>query len=184
MVRIFERRGQKQRGVQMEGNKKILVAVDDSAASDRAVGYVGQMTGGNKEFQILLFHVPAPMLPRLLEFGGAEDPRQEQRAETELRKAQAAWVEKIEKAAQPIFARAKSILRQAQVPEEAVNTQLLTPPAEEDLDTSILEAARANGCGTIVVGRESFSWMQELFQTHVAEKLLRQAQHLAVWIVL
>jgi nucleotide-binding universal stress UspA family protein len=168
----------------MQARKNILVAIDDSDASDRAVSYVGQVTGGNTGFQILLFHIPAPMPPGLLEFGGAEDPRQERRAEAELRGAQAAWVEKVEKKAQLIFARATAILRQAQVPEEAVKTQLFTPPAEQDLDTSILEAARVNECGTVVVGHKSFSWLKELFQAHVAEKLMERAQHLAVWIVL
>src|SRR5918912_1187811 len=142
----------------METSKNILVAVDYSEASDRAVSYVAQITGGSKGFQILLFHIPAPMPPGLLEFGGAEDPRPERRAEADLRRAQAAWVEQVEKTAQPIFAKAKSILYQAQVPEEVVKTQVFTPPAEQDLDTSILEAARVNGCGTVVVGRESFSW--------------------------
>jgi hypothetical protein len=84
-----------ERGDSDEGDKNILVAVDDSEASDRTVTYVAQMVDGRREFHILLFHVPASMPPQLLEFGGAEVPVQEQRAEAELSNAQAAWVEEV-----------------------------------------------------------------------------------------
>jgi hypothetical protein len=45
----------------MQANQNILVAVEDSEASDRAVAYVAQMVDGRREFQIVLFHVPASM---------------------------------------------------------------------------------------------------------------------------
>jgi Universal stress protein family len=47
----------------MENTKRLLVALDDSAASERAVTYVAQMLEGQKAFQILLLHVPAPIPP-------------------------------------------------------------------------------------------------------------------------
>ena len=47
----------------MNANRNILVAVDDSEASDRAVNYVAQMLDGMKELRIVLFHVPASMHP-------------------------------------------------------------------------------------------------------------------------
>jgi nucleotide-binding universal stress UspA family protein len=167
----------------MPVNKNILVAVDDSEASDRAVSYVAQMVDGRSEFHILLFHVPASMPPQLLEFGGAEVPAREERAEAELSAARAAWVEEVAKAAQPIFARAKTRLREARIAEGDVETLLFTPSAEQSLETSIVTAARAHECGTVVVGREAFSWLKELFQTHVADKLIRQADDLTLWIV-
>ena len=167
----------------MNANRNILVAVDDSEASDRAVTYVAHMLGGMKAFTIVLFHVPASMPPQLLEFGGAENPAKEQRAEAELRATRAAWVEEVTRAAQPIFARAKTRLREAYIAEEAVKTQLAVPPAEHSLEASILEAARAYDCRTVVVGREAFSWLKELFQAHVADKLIQQADDLTFWIV-
>jgi nucleotide-binding universal stress UspA family protein len=168
---------------QMNANKNIFVAVDDSEASDRAVTYVAQMVDGRKEFHILLFHVPTSMPPQLLEFGGAEVPAQEERAEVELSNAQAAWVEDVARAAQPIFARAKTRLREAHIAEQDVKTLLFTPSAEQSLETSILTAARAHDCSTVVVGREAFSWLREFFQAHVADKLLPQAGGLTLWIV-
>jgi K+-sensing histidine kinase KdpD len=46
-----------------------------------------------------------------------------------------------------------------------------------------LTAARAHECSTVVVGREAFSWLKELFQAHVADKLIPQAGDLTLWIV-
>jgi len=168
----------------MKANKNILVAVDDSDASNRAVTYIAQIVDGRKEFKIVLFHVPASMSPQLLEFGGAENPAHEQRAKAELSAAQASWAEEVERAAQPIFARAKTRLRDAHIAEEAIKTEIFMPPGERSLDTSILEAARAHECSTVVVGREAFSWLRELFQTHVADKMIEQADDLTLWIVL
>ena len=118
----------------MNANKNIFVAVDDSEASDRAVTYVAQMVDGRKEFHILLFHVPTSMPPQLLEFGGAEVPAQEERAAVELSNAQATWVEDVTRAAQPIFARAKTRLREAHIAEQDVKTLLFTPSAEQSLE--------------------------------------------------
>lgn len=171
------------RGIQMRAHKNILMAIDDSEASDRAVTYVAQMLDGRGDFQIILFHVPASMPPQLLEFGGAEEPTQEQKAAAELSSAQAAWVEEMTRAAQPMFARAKARLRDAHIAEEAIKTQLSIPPAEQSLEASILRAAQVLECGTVVVGRAAFSWQQELFHTHVADKLLQQADDLTLWIV-
>jgi nucleotide-binding universal stress UspA family protein len=161
----------------------ILIATDHSEASYRAVTYVAQIIGGREEFRILLLHVPEPMPPKLLEFGGAENPVEEQRAEMSLREGQSDWAEEAERAAQPIFARAKAILLAARVPESAVTTRLFIPRTEQSLDASILDVARAEACGTIVVGRQSFSWLKELFQQHIADKLLERSHDLALWIV-
>jgi K+-sensing histidine kinase KdpD len=108
---------------------------------------------------------------------------QQRRAQGHLKENQAAWAESHEHAAQPIFARANAMLRQAQVPDTAVTTHLLVPPPEQDLEASIISVAQAEGCGTIVVGRESFSWWQELFQGHVADKLLEQDHTFTLWAV-
>jgi nucleotide-binding universal stress UspA family protein len=167
----------------MNANKNILVAVDNSEASDRAVTYIAQIIDGRREFQVFLFHVPASMPPQLLEFGGAEDPAQEQRAEAQLSAAQDARLEEATRAAQPIFARAKTRLRDAHIPEDVIKTEVFMPPAEQSLEASISQAARAHGCSTVVVGREAFPWLKELFQTHVADKLIQHAHDLTLWIV-
>jgi nucleotide-binding universal stress UspA family protein len=167
----------------MNANKNILVAIDDSEASDRAIDYVAQIVGGGRGFYILLLHVPAPMPPQLLEHGGAENPAQAQRAQAELRTAQGELLDEMATMVESIFARAQARLHEAHIPEESIKTELFMPPAEQSLDRSILQAAHAHDCHTVVVGREAFSWLRELFQGHVADKLMQQAEGRTLWIV-
>jgi hypothetical protein len=167
----------------MAANKNILVAVEDSEASDRAVTYVAEMVAARGEFRIIRFHMPASMPPKLLEFGGAEHPAREQRGEAELSATRAAWVKEVTGAVEPIFARAKTRLRDAHIAAEAVKTALFIPPGEHSLEAGILETARAHECGTVALGREAFSWVKEHFQAHVADKLIPQAHDLTLWIV-
>jgi nucleotide-binding universal stress UspA family protein len=164
-------------------NKKILIAVDDTEATEQALAYVGQMIAGRQDVQVLLVHMPAPIPPKLLEFGGTEDPEQERRLEARLTATQAAWVEKISRAAEPVLARGRALLHRFDVPDDAVATQIITPLPEQDLTTSLLDIARSQACGTVVVGRTAFSWLQELLQQHVADKLLQEGQGLTIWVV-
>jgi nucleotide-binding universal stress UspA family protein len=167
----------------MNTNKRILIAVDASEASDRAVTYVARIIAGQPDFRVILFHVPAPIPPRYLEFGGRERPLEEEHAQTALYTARDSWIEQAKRMAQPVFARAQTLLRREAVPEQAVETQIAAPVSGQTLDVSILEEAQRAQCGTVVVGRTSWSWLQELWQQHVAEKLLPEAQGLALWII-
>jgi nucleotide-binding universal stress UspA family protein len=163
--------------------KRILIAIDDSQASHRAVAYVGQILSGASGMQVCLLHVPAPMPPKLLEHGGSEDPVEERQATEQLNRAQATWEERIKAKTQPLFDEALTILRTVQVPEHMVETQIAASVSGHDLDTCILEAAKTHRCGTVVVGHTSFSWLQEMFKEHVADKLLRHHDSLTLWVV-
>ena len=167
----------------MPVTKRLLIALDDSESSERAVTYVAHILEGQKAVQILLLHVPAPMPPRLLEFGGAEDPAQEHRGEAQLKAAQDRWVEEVRQAVQPVFSKAQSILHAAEIPAAAVKTHLAIRVNNESLESSIVEEAHAHQCETVVVGRESFSWVEELVQEHLAEKLIERAHDLTLWVV-
>jgi hypothetical protein len=68
----------------MPHSKRILLAVDKSPASRRAVDYVAEMLGGGAGFHVGLLHLEAP--PHMLEWGGSEnaqieDQVSEQRSE-------------------------------------------------------------------------------------------------------
>jgi nucleotide-binding universal stress UspA family protein len=47
----------------------------------------------------------------------------------------------------------------------------------------ILDEARNNGCGTIVLGRHGTSMMKEFFMGSVVRKVLDNCHGLAVWVV-
>src|SRR4029434_10580852 len=98
----------------MSNAKHILIAIDDSEASYRAITYVGSIMRGGEGFRVCLLHA-LPSLPReLLEFGGSGDPQQEEREEMHLHTEQARWSEAAAQAAEPVFTRAQQILHAAQ----------------------------------------------------------------------
>lgn len=163
--------------------QKLLVAIDDSTASERAVAQVARRMQEQSACHILLLHVPRPIPPKLLEHGGSEDPQEEQCLEAELDAAQAAWRQHMTQAAQPVFTKARAILQEANIPEQAIETQIYTPVPGQDLTTAIVDVAHDTASGTVVVGRSSFSWLRELLQPHVADKLSQEEHAFKLWVV-
>jgi nucleotide-binding universal stress UspA family protein len=157
----------------------LLIAVDDSDATARAVTYVASIVGRHRDVHLHLWHV-APIPPEFLEFGGSENPQVEENREAELAKSRPGYVEDL---AQAVFARAQAILDHAGVPAGAVETHFLTTIDGEDFIQNLLEAAQTNACDTIVVGRQSHSWLRELVQHHLADELVRQGEGFTVWVV-
>ena len=167
----------------MNTSRNILIAVDGTEVSNRAVAYVADILGACGGFRVHLLHILPPLPSELLEVGGSEDPDVEQREEALVHDQQATWVAHAEEAARPILDRAKSILGQARVPFQAMETQCAIPINGEAIATDILEAAQANQCGTIVVGRSSFHGLRAWFKHHIGDELIRQGEGLAIWVV-
>jgi hypothetical protein len=167
----------------MSNAKYMLIAVDDSEASYRAVTYVGSIISGCEGFRMCLLHALPPLPRELLEFGGSEDPQQEEREETCLKTEQAGWIEAVAQAAEPVFTRAKQILHKARVPEDIVETQIVDTVNTQDIVLNILETAHARHCGTVVVGRKSYHGLKALLTSHISDALISQGEDLAVWVV-
>ena len=163
----------------MSVSHNLLIAVDDSEATARALIYVASIIGRRRDVRLHLLHV-APIPPEFLEFGGSENPQAEENREAELAKSRLGYLEDL---AQAVFARAQATLDQAGVPAGAVETHVLTTIDGEDLIQNLLEAARTNACDTIVVGRQSHFWLRELVQRHLADELVRQGEGFTVWVV-
>ncbi len=159
----------------MNASKNILIAVDDSEASSRTVTYAATIIGKQEGFYVHLFHVTF-LPPVLLEFGGSECPTVEEREEAEMQEARDQWLEKEKRAIQLVFDKAKSILHTAGISYQAVETHFVVASSESDVVTNILDAARAKACGTVVVGRESFSRLRELFYTHIGDEVVRRGK--------
>ena len=167
----------------MSNAKHILIAVDDSEASYHAVAYVGDILSGCEGFRVCLLHALPPLPREFLEFGGSEDPQQEEREETRLQTEQARWIEAVAQAAEPVFTRAKQILHAAHVPEDAVETQMVDTVNTQDIVYNILETAHARHCGTVVVGRQAHHGLKALLTSHVSDALISQGEGLAIWVV-
>ncbi len=163
--------------------ERFLVVVDESPGSKRALDYAGRVLGGPRNFAIILLHLLPPLPPELLEFGGAENPRQEQKLEAELRADQQAWIRSARSSAKSSLAGTVQQLHKAGVPRSAIHLLFSHPARDRDAATTVLEHARGKRCHTIVIGHAAHSWFRELAGGDLAEHLIRRSKGLAVWVV-
>jgi nucleotide-binding universal stress UspA family protein len=167
----------------VERINKILIAIDDSEASTKAVTYVSQMVRGREHIQICLFHVLPPIPPSLLEFGGSENPQKERMLSKELKTAQAEWIEKAKKAAQDSLTINQTILMDHGVSQHHISTHFSSSIHRLNVVREVLEAAKQLHCGTVVVGRHTLARVQEFFHRHIGEELVEKGQEFSVWVV-
>ena len=165
----------------MKNSKRLLIAMDNSEASQRAVDYVSVMIDGRSGYYVCVLHAIEPVPP--FEHAGAEDPRQEAILDARLQKKDAEWLEREKQAAQPRLEKAKSELLRAQVSEDAIATRFAPAANVDGLVTEILAAAEKERCDAIVVGRETFTGLDRIFRRHVADDLIRRAHGYTIWIV-
>jgi nucleotide-binding universal stress UspA family protein len=162
---------------------KLFVALDDSAASARALKYLTDFVCPTGKFQIHLVHVLPPLPAMLLEHGGAANPEEEPRLEADLFRQQRDWISAAKKSAEKGLKEAKITLQNAGVPRRSVRALFCEPGENQDAADSILKMAREYGCHTIIVGRESVSWFHELFSQELAEELLRRGKGFSIWVI-
>jgi len=167
----------------MNRTEKFLIAVEESAASLKAVSYVSQILRGRTDVHVRLLHVLPPIPPGFLEFGGAEHPQLEQRLSGELRKDQARWIETAKLNAQASLDRALTVLIKGGLSPNKVSASFSSPIHRPDVAHEILQTAQTWKCGTLVVGRHTRSWIREIRSTHVGEDLVRKGQGFAIWVV-
>ena len=159
---------------------RILVAVDDSENSHRAVKYVGSLLRETPHTSVTLFHVLKPMPRGLLEHGGSESPAAEARLSDQLRRDQEAWIRKEAEAECPFLIKSFETLTQSGFDRSRVALRI---GHEDDIARNILEEARNGKHETIVVGRHGSSGIKRLFGGGVTDQLLRDAKGFAIWVV-
>jgi len=161
----------------------MLLAIDDSDASRRAIEYVAGVVGDAPRFRIHLFHVLPHIPTGLLEHGGC-DPGGECVAARELDEGTKRWRERREAAAQLLIDDARDVLLGQGVASDRIEVRFAAPLPEETVGQHVLRAAVDHDCDTVVVGRAPRSWVGEWFRRHTSEALLRRkTRGLSVWIV-
>jgi len=164
----------------MRPNERILLALDDSDASRRALGFVAREAAAGPPVRVTVGTVRRPLPPELLESRGAEDPVDEERIECGLRaRQQRAAGAAVDDAARTL-ADARTTLERAGVAE--VDAASIDGTGH-DVAERIVALADATGCRTIVVGRSSFPWLAELLREHVADRLREIAGGRTVHVV-
>lgn len=159
---------------------RILVAVDDSEHSERALSYVGTLLRDARDAYVTLFHVLKPMPRELLEHGGSEDPHVEVRLAEELRKDQEGWVRTESVIEYAILVRALEVVGKTGFPLDRVTLKF---GHEDNIARNILDEARNGGFGTIVVSRHGTTGIKRFFGGDVTDQLLRDASGFTLWIV-
>lgn len=159
---------------------KILVAVDDSDQSARAVQYVGSLLRDTRDVGLTLFHALNPMPRELMEHGGSENPEIEDRLGAQLRKDQEDWVRREGTIEYPILLKALERLGQTGFPLDHVTLKF---GYERDIVDTIIDEARSGGYGTIVVTRHETPGAKRLFGNSVTDRVLREVSGVAIWVL-
>jgi nucleotide-binding universal stress UspA family protein len=151
-------------------SNRVLIAVDSSENALRAVDHAGFMLSGT-ECPVTLFHTMRHLRRFVPQEVLAEAPEME-----ELWKTKAGQVMK------PFMKKAEEMLVKAGVSESQISKKIVD--GSRSAASDILEEARENGYGTIVMGRRGISGVQEFFMGSVSSKVLQNATGMALWIVL
>ena len=159
---------------------RILIAVDGSEHSARALRYVGTLLRDTRDVQVTLFHVLKPMPRELLEHGGSEDPTEEIRLAKELQQHQENWVHAESSMEYPILVHALELFGKTGFPLDRVTLKF---GHEDDIAHTILDEARTGGYGTIVVSRHGSNGMKRFFGGGITDQLLRDASGYTLWVV-
>ena len=148
------------------GGKRILLAVDASENSRRAVNYVGSIVA-ETEVELTLLHV-------VRRFSFLDDHTLQDR------EIEGFW-EEVKKDIPRMFRFYKTNLERAGVDGARVSTRANLDSPSRAMD--ILQEAKEGGYGTIVMGRRGLSKVQEFLLGRVTNKVLQRAEKFAVWIV-
>ena len=147
-------------------NKNILLAVDDSENSARAVAYTGQILAGGLDYQITLLHIiPEP------EEDFFPSRRDQQRWLARYRKKMAVLLEDYRKVLMAHGLAAGDV---------KVAIKLRSCPS---LAECILKERESSGCDTIVVGRQGLSRSEEFLFGSISSKIVTHADRCTVWVV-
>jgi len=156
-------------------NTKLLVVVDESRATKRALEYVAQVTSRRQDFRVCLAHaLPSPP-PELVEFRGAEKAR--------LRAYKRRWISVVKMTELRALDRANAALRRGGFAAGATEAHYCNLVDPSHTTEEILRLARSRKCDTVVIGRKSLSWLGELIHGDPAEELVRQGKGFTIWVV-
>ena len=155
---------------------KYLVAMDGSDEAMRAVDYVGAMLAGS-DCTVTLFHVLRGFEFLSLGFEGAFAPPPEVLGGEEIK----AEFQRAEEAIKTVCNQATDRLEQAGLKGDQINSKIVSGAASRA--KAIVEEAKNEGYGTIVVGRRGLSRVEEFFMGRVSSKVMQLAKEMAVWVV-
>ncbi len=147
-------------------DKHLLVAVDQTDTSKRAVLYVADFLGGFPGFRVtLLSIVPEP---------------EDDFFDTEEDKV--AWTREKREEVNHMLENYQQILIQSGFPEDKVQVRSCVNERKA-LSEAILQSQCGLSCCTVVVGRHHKSKSEEFLFGSTSSKIIHEAKNCAVWVV-
>jgi nucleotide-binding universal stress UspA family protein len=154
---------------------KLLVVVDESPATTKALQYVARIVAGRRNIRVCLAHGLLSPPPQLVEFRGAE--------ETRLRAYKSRWIAADAITEQRALVRANAVLRRGGLARGAIEAHFCYLVDGSRATREILTLATTRKCDTVVIGRASLSWLGKLVDGDPAEEFVRQGKGFTIWIV-
>lgn len=157
--------------------KKILIAIDESQGSLKAVDYAGRQYAGTTDFHITLFHV-LPNLPTTF----WDDGHVLSKGEMEDRKKVIdKWADNQKLRLDPVFKKAIDILTGIGISRQQIETKSVTET--KDIAESILDEAKDGGHQVLVMGRHSYSQAERIIMGSVTAKVINLGAGITVCVV-
>ena len=150
-------------------SNRVLIAVDSSENALRAVDHAGFMLSGT-DCPVMIFHT----MRHLRRFVPQE-------VLNEAPELEELWKTKAGQEIEPFMTKAEEMLVKAGVSESQISKKIID--GSRSAASDILQEARNNQYGTIVMGRRGISGVQEFFMGSVSSKVLQNSTGMAVWIV-
>jgi len=152
--------------------KRIMIAVDDSRHSKKAIHYAVQMSALVENLHYDLFHVQ-PMISSFLQ----EEARKDGQARKQLNRLMQAN----EKAAMQLVESYRDEMVGLGIAAE--NIECLTRKRKLGFAREIIEFAQEKRYDAIVAGRRGLSRLEKLYTGSVTTNILEQARVIPVWLV-
>lgn len=144
----------------------ILIAVDESENSRRAVSYVAKLLEGMPRFKVMLLHI-------------INEPEEDFFADDGER---ARWMAEKQETGERVLAEAKALLTGAGFASERVFAQVKVRYCPS-IAECILHEAEALQAETIVVGRKGVSRREEFLFGSVSTRIIHEAKDCTLWVV-
>ena len=152
--------------------KKIVLAVDNTRPSRRALDYVRQLSSAISDLHYVLFHIQ-PMISLFLQ----EEARKSSLARTQLDKV----LKKNKEVAAKLLDDYQSGLEQHGIEPERI--ECVTKTRNLGYAKDIIELAQKEQYDAVVVGRRGISGLQKMYSGSVTTDILEQSQVIPVWLV-
>jgi len=152
--------------------KRILIAVDDSRHSQKAIDYAVQMSDLVENLHYDLFHIQ-PMISGFLQ----EEARKDGQARKQLNRLMQAN----EKAAMELVEACRGDMVDKGIAAEMINC--LTRKRNLGFAKDIIEFAQEKRYDAIMAGRRGLSRLEKLYTGSVTANILEQSRVIPVWLV-